>query len=291
MHQSELLYVAALPLAVAAIVTLAGRPLRLNAPTAWAMSVAFGYVAGQLGLATRTGDALSEFLHPREAAGWLPHAVLLALCATILAIGAPRPWNRAGIALAILLIIGLPVRLLHGSAYDLRWTLLEKSAAISLLAIALGLMWLALASVTEADHRRLRPVLLIVVTCIIAVVVSLSGVLVYGELCGVLAAALTGAFLASRTPHVAASAGVVTVSLGSLTLLSSFYAELTPTNAALLITAILVAAGPIPAVMSPRPERLKAALRVALTLLPLSIALLQTIAANRAPAAASPYWQ
>lgn len=288
---NELLYVALVPLAVAATIALVAPRLRLDPPNTWAVSIAIGYIAGQFTLGSRTGDALAKFLQPREAADWLPHAVLCALAVTILATLAPRTWNRTGFAFALLVTIGLPLRLLDGSAYDLRWTLAEKSAHIALLSAALSLTWLALASAREADHPRLRPVLLILVACAAAVVVALSGVFVYGELCGVLAAAITGVFIASRSQNLAGAAGVVTCSLGSLILLSCFYAELIAMNAALLLFAMMSAAGPMPTFFAPRRPWLKTAFRIAAAVLPAALALAQTFAANQAPTASSPYWQ
>jgi hypothetical protein len=270
---TELIYVALIPVAVAATCAFVAPRVRLKPPLTWAVSVALAYIAGHLGLASRTGDAIALLIRPREAADWLPHAVLVALGITAITTLAPRPWNRCGIALAITLSIGLPLRLLAGSTYDLDWTLLEKSAHIALLAATLGLTWAMLAAAEDNDHPQLRPVLLIVVASGTAVVVTLSGVFVYGELCVVVAAALTGTLLASKTPRVAGAAGVITCSLGSLVLLSCLYAELTATNAALLFTALILAAGPMPAFMSSRPAWRKTSLRLVVTLLPLVVAL------------------
>jgi hypothetical protein len=167
--------------------------------------------------------------------------------------------------------------------------LLEKAAHISVLAAALGLTWLTPPTPNDTDHPQLRPVLLIVVACGAAVVVSLSGVFVYGELCGIVAAALTGTFLASRTPHVAGAAGVITFSLGSVILLSRFYAELTPTNAALLFLSIALAGGPMPLFMSQRPAWQRSTLRVVLTLIPLTLAMAQSFTATQAETSPNPY--
>jgi hypothetical protein len=286
---NELLYVAFIPLAVAASLTLLAKPARLNPTLTWATAVALAYVTGQIGLALRAGDSLAQLLRPHEAVDWLPFAVLAALGVTTVTSMTAHPWRRLAIGLAVALTIALPLRLLHGSAYDLQWTLAEKLTHIALLAAALGLTWLLLASPREDDHPRLRPILLIVVVSTAAVIVSLSGVFVYGELCGVLAAALTGAFLASRSPCAAGSAGVVTFSLGSLILLAYFYAELTATNAALLLLATWAAAGPMPPFLQSSRAWQNASLRTLLTLVPLAIALAQTIAANQAAPPANPY--
>ena len=91
---TELLYVALLPLACAAAVALLARPMRLSPPLTWATCVALAYLAGQLALTSRTGDALASLIHPREAVNWLPHAVLGALVVTLLATCLPSRWRR-----------------------------------------------------------------------------------------------------------------------------------------------------------------------------------------------------
>lgn len=288
---TELLYVAVVPLVTAGTVAIVARPLRIGAPALWPTCVALAYMAGQLGLASRTGNMFASFFQPREAADWLPLAVLWALGVTILAELAPRPWNRIALILAVTLTIALPLRLLAGSAYDLEWTLFEKLAHIALLSATLGLTWLMLAAAHESDHPRIRPLLLIIVACGAAVVVARSGVFVYGELGGVVAAALTGTLLATPKPHLAGAAGVVACSLGCLILLSCFYAELTPMNAALLFSSMMLAAGPMPNSLATRQNWQKTALRLVLTLLPLAIAVFQTLAAARAQTSPDPYWQ
>src|SRR5262245_45534172 len=112
--------------------------MRLPAPIAWANGAGIGYIVGQLGLAARRGGVervISTFIRPHEAADWLPLAVLLALGVTVLAIYAPRAWQRIILVLAALMTIGLPLRLLAGSSFvTTKWSPLEKLAYIALLA-------------------------------------------------------------------------------------------------------------------------------------------------------------
>ena len=291
MNFSELVYVAIVPFTVAAAAALAARQIRFAPPVVWATAVGLGYIAAQLGLAGRAGAAgvFASLLAPREAVEWLPYAVLFALGLTILATYAPRTWRRLVIALAILLTIGLPLRLLANSDYSVRWSLLEKLAYISLLSATLGLTWLVLASARHTEQPRLRPLLLAVVAAGSAVVVALSGEFVYGEICGALAAALAGTALSSRVWHLEGAAGVVTFSLGSLIVLSCFYAELTTSNAAMLFLAMMMAAGRLPDHVSTRPAWQQAALRTGLTLLPLAVALAQAVTTAQAEMSSNPY--
>lgn len=291
MNFTELLYVAIVPFAVAALAAFVGRQTRFAPPVVWAAGAGLGYIAAQLGLAGRAGTAgaVASLLAPREAVEWLPYAVLFALGLTILATYAPRTWHRLVIALSIMLTIGLPLRLLANSDYSARWSPLEKLAYISLLSATLGLTWLVLASARQTEQPRLRPVLLIIVAAGSAVVVALSGVFVYGELCAALAAALVGTALATRAWQVEGAAGIVTFSLGSLIVLSCFYAQLTTSNAMLLFLAMMMAAGRLPEHVSTRPVWQQVVLRAGLTLLPLAVALAQAVTTAQADMSSNPY--
>ena len=136
----ELLYVVVVPFVVAACAAFVNRRWGNPPQIVWAAGVGIGYLAGQLGLAGRARPtrAFWSFARPHEAVDWLPHAVLLALGVTIFAIYAPRKWRRLAIALAVLLSIGLPLRLLAGSDYVThQWSMLEKLSHLALLAATL----------------------------------------------------------------------------------------------------------------------------------------------------------
>ena len=71
--------------------------------------------------------------------------------------------------------------------------------------------------------------------------------------------------------------------------MSYFYAELTPTNAVLLLISILIAGGPMPPFLVSRPAWLKITLRTLLALLPQALALAQALAATQAQSPSNPY--
>jgi hypothetical protein len=312
MVHNVLIYAALLPLAVAGLTTIVCRRLRVPPRVSWAAGAGLGYCAGQLGLTGGPGPAraFSALLRPREAVDWLPHALLLAIGITILASYVPRAWRRLPVFLAAVLVVGLPLRLLAGTVYvTQRWSALEKLSYLTLLAATLGLTWLLLGATRDEDHPRLRALLLILVVAGAAVVISLSGVFVYGQLGGALAASLAGTALATfsyaptRTgvrvgpsPVPAAhltgadgTAGVLALALGGLVLLSCFYANLTPTNAALLFLALFMAGGPQPSFVSAWQPWQQSILRTCLSLFPLAIALARSITAAQAGMAAGPY--
>jgi hypothetical protein len=268
----ELLYAGFVPLAVATVVALALRRLRWPPALIWAAAPSVGFVAGQLILASRRGitRAVQSLFAPREASEWLPHAVLLALGVTILAAYAPRAGRRLAFGLAGALCIGLPVRLLAGHVAQ-QWSALEKISHLALLGATLTLVWLLLASARDV-HARLRQALLVVAATGAAIVTALSGSFTLGRMCGVVAAALTGTALVAPR-GLAGAAGVVTVALGGLIIVGVFYARLHPANAALLLFSIAAAAGRAPQPVTAWPQRLQAALRMALCLVPLAIAL------------------
>jgi hypothetical protein len=204
----------------------------------------------------------------------------------------PRPWKQAAIVAAVVLTIGVPLRLLAGSVYDTQWSLVEKLGYLPMIASMFGVFWLALSSGRDGEHSRLRPVLLIVAAAGGAVVIALSGALVYGELCGAVAAALAGTFavaLATGNDRVDGAAGPLTFSFVALIVLGYFYAELTLVNAVLLALTTLLAGVRMPAFVASRPPWQSAALRIGLTLLPLAVAVGRTIVAFQADVAADPY--
>jgi hypothetical protein len=258
----ELLWVGALPWCVAAVAMYLCSRLALPARAAWAKSVGGGYVLGQFAMAARVGwqTGFGTLVEPREAGDWLPWLVVAAVGITVLAAYAPRPWQRWIVAIAALLAIVAPVRLLAGSVYvTSRWSALEKIAVVALWAAALAAIWTWLAVGRACGQARLRSGLLIVVAIAMAVILTLSGSFISGERCGMVAAALTGALvsrllirsLATSTaddePGLSGAAGAISMSLGGLILLGYFYAELKITVAILLGAALCVAGGNLPA--------------------------------------------
>lgn len=270
---NEVIYVAVAPLLVAAIAAFGLRWVQAPPTVTWATGVALGYIAGQFVLASRAGvgHAFDSLINPHEASHWLPLAVLLALGVTLLATYAPRSWRDGIIALGTLLSVAVPARLLAGHTAQ-QWSMLEKLSHLAILSATLGLVWLLLASAGDDRQPRLRQALLVLVATGAAIVATQSGSFTYGRHCGVVAAALTGVAVVSPR-GVSGAAGVVTFTLGSLVILSCFYAELPPMNAALLFVSLIGAAGRLPEVVSMWPAWRQAALRTALSLVPLALAI------------------
>src|SRR3990172_7014209 len=159
---NELIYVAFVPLAVAAAAAFILRRMRSPPPVCWSTGVGLGYVVGQLVLSGRSGAAwaIQSLVSPREAGHWVPHAVLLALGMTILATYAPRRWRQGVVGLAALLTFGVPARLLAGHLAQ-QWSALEKISHLALLAATLALVWLLLAAARDDEFPRLRQTLLV----------------------------------------------------------------------------------------------------------------------------------
>lgn len=314
----ELLWVGFVPLLGAAITMFVSRRLNLRPRAAWAASVAGGYLVGQLGLMSRAGGvaaAMTAIVVPHEARDWLPWAVALAAGATVWVVEAGQPSRWIGHLLAIVVTLAAPTRLLGGSVYlATRWSAGEKIVYLALLASMLGLVWWLLETVDDDNRPLLRSLLLIYVAVGTAVAVTLSGSFAYGELCGLVAAALTGALLAnvalggtgtagtrsrsalaepaaheSAVPEngLGGAAGVVTMSLGSLILLGYFYAELSSLNALLLAVALVAAGGWLPT-LGLADSGWRVVARVALCVMPMALAVAGAYAATIAESA-SPY--
>ena len=259
----ELLWVGVLPCCVAAVAMFLCNWLALPARAAWAKSVGGGYVAGQLAMAARIGwrTGFESLTAPREAGDWLPWLVVG--CRRDHGAGrvCTRPWQRWIVVLAALLALVAPLRLLAGSVYvTSRWSALEKVVVVVMWAAALATIWTWLALGRACGQAHLRGGLLIVAAVAMAVVLTLSGSLISGERCGMVAAALTGALVsrlvmrgratttADDKPGISGAAGAITMSLGGLILVGYFYAELRLAAAILLGAALCVAGGNLPAI-------------------------------------------
>jgi hypothetical protein len=291
---SELLWVVILPCGVAALVMFVSSRLGLPTRAAWAKSVGGGYVVGQVGLATRVGwrAGIGLLLGPREAGDWLPWLVMAAVGITVLAAYAPRNWQRWIVALAAVVTAAAPARLLAGSVYvTSRWSALEKLGVIVVWAAALALVWTLLAMGRANGQPRLRSGLLVAVAIGMAATLTLAESFTYGELCGVAAAALTGALLAGEacfsTPGktgnadsdgLSGAAGAIAMALGGLILLGYFYAELSAASAALLVVALVAAGGRLPTAW-PRGSLGQAVFRATLCVVPLALAIAKTYSA------------
>ena len=122
---------------------------------------------------------------------------------------------------------------------------------MALLAAAFGLAWMLLATKGEERSFLGRVLAIGIVAVAEAVVLTQSGVLVYGLACGAVAASVGGAALVDCLLGVAVgdgrrltfsgfigAAGAITFSLGCLIVLGLFFANLSALNAVLLLAAL-----------------------------------------------------
>ena len=296
-----LLYAGVLPLVIAAVVAFVARQLRACPHATWACSVAIGVIAAQVGLkfaaqfGLKSGAGLAAavrtFVQPMEAMEWLPIILLLALGVSLLTISAPPHLWQLAFALAALLIIAVPLRLLSGNVAQ-QWSINEKRAYLTLLASTFGFIWLLLAIDGKEQSSVGRLLFVIIVAIGTAAVLALSGALINGRPCGAVAAALTGCALACTLPGATGSAsatrrltfdgfpgaaGIIAFSLVSLIILGHFFASLNGVNAVLLLASLAAAGAPFPSAIVARPLWQQLAARAATCLPPLAIAILRVL--------------
>jgi len=256
---------------------------------AWAIAPACGFVLGTVALSSQggLGPAFRSLVAPREAVDWLPMMVLLAVAATAVIYYTPPEQRWRTIALAAVLCIAAPVRLLSGNehiAHD--WSVIEKLAYLVLLSATLGLLWLLLATAGDETSPDVRIPLVIFVSVATAIVLAVSGAFVYGAKAEAAAAALAGTWLAfliakapagwsAMAPCVRGAAAPITFSLVPLVVLAHFYAELPTVDAALLLVSLAATACPLPDVIRRGPAWHTLAARAAGSLVPLAIAIVR----------------
>ncbi len=278
-----LLYAGLLPLIASAIVCVVSRYLRCPLSIIWPLATAMGFLVAQFALRGQGGiDAsLHTFIQPYEALDWLPHIVLLALGVSVLMYLAPaqRPWL---IAVAAMLCLSVPIRLLSGNLAQ-HWSVIGKVGVAASLTILLGLVWRLLALTGEERSTAIRVPLLILIAVGAAIVLTQSGVFTYGLSSAAFGAAIAGTavvFAFRAIPSnlgAAATAGVITFTLGSLIILGHFFAELTTTNAALLCLALTATAVPLPAFLRSGPAWQRGTARILLCLSPLALAVVSVV--------------
>lgn len=280
MLTNALLYASLLPLVISASVAFVMRRMRSAPPIVWPVAITGGFLAGQFTLRGQSGfvESLHTFFQPHEAVDWLPHIVLLALGVNLVIYLAP-PHRYRLMILAAALCLAAPVRLLSGNLAQ-HWSIGGKVATLILLAAVLGLVWRLLALNDVRRPAVIRVPLLIIVAASTAVVVIQSGALIYGLSCAAFGAAIAGTALvfafcgAASSLGSAAAAGVITFTLGSLILLSHFYAELSAINAVLLFLSLTATAAPLPAFLTASKWRLIVT-RTAACMLPLAVAMVR----------------
>lgn len=302
MLESTLIYAGLLPFITSVAISLALAWLEVSPRAIWAWAVAGGFVVGLVALKSEEGLVLAirSFAQPKEAAYWLPILVVLALGASLVLIATPRSGRWFAWPLATFLTITATSRLLGGYAGFRYWSTVGKLGCLAFFSATLGLLWMLLAAKGNLTQRsRERQPLLVLVAVGAAVVLTLSGVLIYGQYCGAIAASLTGAALVwsvlsatgsasafSKSPIDSAdalngesgAAGILTFSLGGLIILAYFFASLTATNMALLFISLAAAGIAFPSVFNNRPTWQRVATRSALCLVPLAIAVMSVAA-------------
>jgi hypothetical protein len=278
-----LIYAGLVPLVTSATVAFIMRRSYPPMQTVWPIAITAGFLAAHFALHADVGFAASvrTFFEPHEAIDWLPHIVLLALAVSILVYAAPsqRGWFYV---LAVALCVAAPVRLLSGNVAS-QWSFLGKLAWLGVLTTMLVATWIALSTNDESHATPIRVPLLVLLVVGIAVVLTKSGVFIYGESAAALAAAVSGVAIAigwrtkSRNSGVAASAGVIALAVGSLIILTQFFAELSLLNASLLLVALIATALPLPAFVGAGAAWRQVAVRAALCVAPMLLVLLLVI--------------
>jgi len=289
---SLLIYAGIVPLAGAIAAALVCRVLSLSPRATWAWSVTAGLLSAQIGWKSRAGFALAvrAFTQPAVAADWLPMILLVTLGISLLLIIA-RP-TRPGqlIAVAAIFCVVVPVRLLSGNVEVGEWSAVNKIAHLFVLAAVFGVPWSLLASKGAERSFFGRALAMVIVASVAAVVLTQSGVLVYGFACGAVAASVGGVALVDIALGDAASAGKpltfrgfpgaagpITFSLVSLIILGLFFANLSTLNAVLLSAALAVAGSPLPRALTHQPLWLQLAARALFCFIPLAIALITVL--------------
>jgi hypothetical protein len=229
--------------------------MRSRLPVVWPVAITSGFLTAQFFLRGQLGfaESVHTFIQPHEAVDWLPHIVLLALGVSLVMHFAPAHRSRL-IALAAALCLVAPIRLLSGDLAQ-HWSIPGKVAILVCLAAAFGLLWLILALDDDRQPAVVRVPLLIFVAVSTALVVTQSGALTYGLTSAAFGAAIAGTAIvylfcgSALSAGATASAGVITITFGSLILLSHFYAFLSVTNAGLLLFSLAATAAPLPVLL------------------------------------------
>lgn len=239
--------------------------------------------------------AIAKSYQASEAHDWLPVLALLAVLPDAIAcVGRFGP--AVGWLLRTALCVFLPWRLVYGSKYwplslgpgfdfDMGgWSTGEAMAWIGTLGVMLLVAWQVVRLASKAESQtgtRLPSLLAAIVTVGSAVALVAAGSLAYAQLLAVLTAALVGCGLAAailkthRGPE--AAAGPLVITFATLLLVGLFYAELSRTDALLLLAAMVVGVGwlPLPTKLSkPWPAVIRSGVCLVLLAIPVVPAVL-----------------
>jgi hypothetical protein len=286
------------PLVAAALAFTVAWFATRRAGAAWSAGVIVGYAAGALGLNARGPDgvdwaaftsAAARLVRPVESQDWLP---LIALAGAVPALAAAltrRGWVEWLLAAPI--CIAAPARLLwskYRASQQLRDAgfaddaITPTGATLVLAALAIAtlvawFLWRPADGSSLPDCSQLpktRSLLAIVAITGAAAVVALTGSLVLGQACGVLAASLGGC-AASAWPLGAkagpeSARGPALLLTASLLAAAACYSDLKPWQGATLAAAFVLSVAWLPGISRLRPVA-QGSLRSAICLLPLAL--------------------
>lgn len=271
--------------AAAAAFALAWFATRRGA-AAWPVGVVVGYAIGALALGARDSGlaaAASRWLHPADSYQWLTLIALAAVVPATVAALSGRRWLEW--ALAVPICLAAPARLLW-SKYRASAQLRDAGFAddaitpggavavlVGIAAATLAAWWLWRRAADASRLPKTRSLLAIVASTGAAAVAALTGALVFGQMFGVLAAALGGcaatAWLVGEKSGPESARGPVLLLFGGLLAAGATYSELQPWQAAALAAAVALPIGWLPRIDRLRPAA-EAGVRIALCLLPLT---------------------
>lgn len=230
-----------------------------NAASSWRTAAVVSFLVGLWGLdAQGVGmfGALSKSMRITEARDFLPLMVILAVLPDAIA-ATNKQGAIIGWVLRAALCIFLPWRLLAGTKYLPKiapppnfdtgaWSTSETFLWIGGIAATVFAAW-SLVRAENTEQSKLRSVLAAITTFAASTTIAMSGSITYGQIMGVLVAALAGCALATwwwklgRGPD--AAAGPIVIVFCGVLILAHFFAELKLPYAVLLIVAFAVGAG------------------------------------------------
>jgi len=278
-----------LPAIVAVVVVVVVWKLTRHAGAAWSAGLVLGCVTGLWAIdahAIGLSMAIVKSFSPHESRDWLPAAMLLGVIPGAIS-GTEKSGRVIAWLLAGMLCVLLPWRLLAGSAYlpsvssveasydgAGAWSSFETMVWLGGIGATLFVFWFGAEFDGKSDAWRLRGLLAAVVALGAALTLAMSGSITYGQLLGVLTAALAGSWVVAVMLRLEsgpeAAAGPLVAIFGGVLVLAHFYSELKLLSAGMLLFAMAVAIG------GWLPEaklscRGKLALRCFLCLIPLAI--------------------
>jgi hypothetical protein len=241
-----------------------------SAAASWSAGIVVGYAAGALGLNARGPDgvdwaaftsAAARLVRPVESQDWLPMIALAAAVPALAAALSRRGWVEW--LLAVPVCLAAPARLLwskYRASQQLRdagfaedaITPMGAALVLATIAAATLVAWILWRRAEDESLPKTRSLLAIVALVGAAAVVALTGSLVLGQACGVLAASLGGC--AATAWPLGAKAGPESARGPALLLAASLlaaavcYSDLKPWQAATLAAAFVLSVAWLPGI-------------------------------------------